>query len=205
MTQPAIEPLLLALPTALTGTQASLHAYTDADAAGIRDCVLASREHLAPWMPWVKDWDDPLQGERYVRKMQAQWIKREDFVFIIRDRATGAFAGACGLHEPDWSVPKFMIGYWISPAFQGKGLVTEATRLLVRFGFEHLQAQRLSITCDAANVRSANVPQRAGFTQEAYICNERRNAAGVLSDTLLFGLTREDWLALRAAGSPEVL
>ncbi len=191
-----MEPLLLNLPIRLDGTLIELRAYTDADGAAIWQAVNSSREHLAPWMPWVHSWAEPAEGERYVRRMQAQWIKREDFVFGIWEKSTSALVGACGLHEPDWITPKLMIGYWIAPACQGKGYVTEAARLLTRFGFEHLQANRLWISCDADNVRSAAVPPRAGYTQEAYLRNDRINARGNMSDTLIFGMTRGDYLEM---------
>jgi RimJ/RimL family protein N-acetyltransferase len=188
------EPLLLELPTVLTGEKVELRAYTNAHAEAIWQVVDASRAHLTPWMPWVSTWTDAVEGERYVRRAQASWLKREDFVFGIWDRASNTLAGACGLHDPDWATPKFMIGYWISPAFEGKGLVTETVKLLTHFGFDHLQANRLYITCDADNVRSAAVPPRAGYTQEAYLRNERLNMRGVLCDSLMFGITRNDYV-----------
>jgi ribosomal-protein-serine acetyltransferase len=189
-----MEPLLLNLPTSLAGPLVELRAYTNADGAAIWNAIHGSREHLAPWMPWVHDWKEPAEGERYVRHMQAQWIKREDFVFGIWEKSTGALVGACGLHAPDWTTPKLMVGYWIAPACQGKGYVTEAVRLITRFGFEHLKANRLWLSCDVLNVRSASVAPRAGYTQEAYLRNDRVNARNALSDTLIFGMTRGDYL-----------
>jgi RimJ/RimL family protein N-acetyltransferase len=187
------EALLLQLPTSLRGAQVELRAYADQDASALTACVNASREHLLPWMPWPALFDDPAHAQRYVRGMQAQWIKREDFAFGIWESASSQLVGGCGLHGPEWKTPKLMIGYWAHPAGQGKGYVTEAVKLLTKFGFEHLHAQRLYISCDAANTRSAAVPPRAGYTQEAYLRNERRNAQGALSDTLMFGMTRADY------------
>jgi RimJ/RimL family protein N-acetyltransferase len=197
------DPLLLELPRILTGENVELRAYEDSHAAAIWQAVDASRKHLAPWMPWVHDWLEPARGLHYVRQMQAHWITREDFTFGLWDRASADLVGACGLHDPDWTTPKFMIGYWIAPTFQGKGLVTEAVKLLTRFGFEHLHANRLYITCDADNVRSAAIPLRVGYTQEAYLRSERVNVRGSLSDTLMFGITRSDFLEIgRTFGPP---
>ncbi|MGL4574380.1 MAG: GNAT family N-acetyltransferase [Burkholderiaceae bacterium] len=193
------EALLLQLPTSLRGALVELRAYTDNDASAVTACVNASREHLLPWMTWPTLFDDPLHAQRYVRGMQAQWIKREDFVFGIWESVSGQLMGGCGLHDPDWKTPKLMIGYWVHPSAQGKGYVTEAVNLLTKFGFEHLHAQRLCISCDAANTRSAAVPPRAGYTQEAYLRNERRNMQGALSDTLMFGITRADYDEMIAA------
>ena len=188
------EPLLLELPTVLTGKKIELRAYSNGDAHAIWQAVDASRTHIAPWMHWVDSWTEPVEGERYVRRMQAAWLKREDFVFGIWEKASQTLAGACGVHEPDWIIPKFMIGYWISPAFEGKGFITEAVELLTAFAFEHLHANRLYISCDADNTRSAAVPPRVGYTQEAYLRHERKNVRGLLSDTLIFGITRGDYL-----------
>jgi RimJ/RimL family protein N-acetyltransferase len=197
----AIDPLLLHLPTCLEGENIELRAYTDTDSRAVWEAVDANREHLAQWMPWVNTWKERAESKRYVRRMQAAWIMRQDLVFGIFDKA-GDLIGACGLHDPDWITPKFSIGYWIGAASQGKGHVTEALRLMTKFGFEHLHANRLWISCDADNARSAAVPPRAGYTQEAYLRNERINVRGALSDTLIFGMTRSDYMENAPAGPP---
>lgn len=188
------EPLLLELPTLLRGEKVELRAYSNTHAHAIWQAVKTSRAHLAPWMPWVNTWTEAVEGERYVRRMQAAWLKREDFVFGMWEKLSQTLVGACGLHDPDWTTPKFMIGYWISPSFEGKGFITEAVKLLTAFGFEHLKANRLYISCDADNIRSAAVAARVGYTQEAYLRHERKNVRGQLSDTLIFGITRGDYV-----------
>ena len=102
------------------------------------------------------------------------------------------------MHRIVWSVPSFEIGYWIRTRSEGAGSITEATALLAAFAFDSLHAQRVRIRCDAANKRSAAVPQRLGFTHEATLRNEARRGDGSLRDTFEFGLTPDDFQALRA-------
>ena len=102
------------------------------------------------------------------------------------------------MHRIVWSVPSFEVGYWIRTRFEGMGLITEAAAIIGKFAFDALHAQRVRIRCDAANLRSAAVPRRLGFTHEATLRNECRRGDGTLRDTFEFGLTPDDFHALRA-------
>jgi RimJ/RimL family protein N-acetyltransferase len=96
------------------------------------------------------------------------------------------------LHRFDWTVPAMEIGYWLRPDAEGKGYVSEMVKLITAFAFTHLMAERVEIRCDAVNKRSAAVPRRLGFKQEALLRGSRRNIDGVLGDTLVFAMIRTD-------------
>ena len=89
---------------------------------------------------------------------------------------------------------KVELGYWIDASMQGKGIITEACRTMVRYAFEDQQVQKVEISCAAENLRSRAVPERLGFTQEGVL---RR--AGWLHDRYVdgvcYGLLREEWNA----------
>lgn len=84
------------------------------------------------------------------------------------------------------------IGYWLRPDVEGRGFVSEMVKLMTGFAFAHLKAERIEIRCDAVNTRSAAVPRRLGFKEEALLRASRRNVDGTLSDTLVFAKTRAD-------------
>ncbi len=192
-------PLLLDLPDELLGPRVVARRYRDGDGAAVAEAVAESRDRLiAANMPWVKEWDEPDQGTIFVRRSQAKWAAREDLNLGLWERATGTFAGSSGLHRIDWSVPNVEIGYWIRTRFEGRGFVTEAVALIAAFAFEALQAQRVRIRCDAENARSAAVPRRLGFVHEATLRNECRRGDGMLRNTFEFGLTPDDFRAVRA-------
>jgi RimJ/RimL family protein N-acetyltransferase len=195
----AANPLLLDLPTELVGRRVLARAYRDGDGGVVAEAIAESRDRLlAAGMPWVGEWDAPDQDAIFVRRCLAKWVAREDLYFGLWDRATGAYLGSSGLHRIDWSVPNVEIGYWIRTRFEGRGFITEAAALVATFAFEAVQAQRVRIRCDAANVRSAAVPRRLGFVHEATLRNESRRSDGALRDTLEFGMTPADFRALRA-------
>ena len=196
---PIANPLLLELPQELLGPRVVVRAYRDGDGQAIASAIAESRERLvAADMPWVKEWDDPDHGAIFVRRCQAKWAAREDLTFGLWERATGTYFGSSGLHRILWNVPSVEIGYWVRSRFEGKGFVAEATALIAAFAFDALGAQRVRIRCDANNARSASVPQRLGFKHEATLRNECRRSDGTLRDTFEFGLTPDDFRALRA-------
>ena len=148
-------PILRELPTQLVGERVLLRPYQAGDGQALFEAVDKSREHLLPWMPWGGQHGSVADSETWVRKAQAKWILREDLGLGVWDRATGRYLGGSGLHQIDWDVPSFEIGYWLRRTAVGNGYMTEAAWMLCRFAFEEMSAQRVFIRCAAANHRSA--------------------------------------------------
>jgi ribosomal-protein-serine acetyltransferase len=196
---PAPQPItqaspLLPLPQQLEGERVVVRNYCDADAQPLFEAVEESRGPLKVWMPWVDEVKSVEDRLVYVRKMQARFLTQsEDFAYGIFDRGSGRYLGGTGLHRINWSAPSFEIGYWLRASAHGHGYCAEAVRLLTIAAFSTLGAARVDIHCDAANEKSANVPRRLGFVQEACLRAHRRDSAGALSDTLIFALTWQDW------------
>jgi len=191
-------PLLLELPHELAGRRLIARPYRDGDGSTIATAVAESRSRLiAAGMPWVKEWDDPDCGTLFVRRCQAKWAARDELIFGLWDLTTSTYIGGSGLHRIVWAVPSFEVGYWVRDAFEGKGLISEATALIATFAFDELGAQRVRIRCDARNARSAAIPRRLGFVHEATLRNECRSLNGELRDTFEFGMTPDDFHTLR--------
>jgi len=124
----------------------------------------ADREHLRAWL----DWPDKVQSIEDERRVLAgHWSKLAagelPGVAIVD---AGRPAGAAGLHP----LPRFKgtaeIGYWLTQAGQGKGLMTRAVAALLDHAFGPAGFHRVEIRCEPANTRSCGVPERLGFTLE---------------------------------------
>lgn len=187
------DPLLIDIPSEIVSKRIIVRPYRAGDGAALHEAITASREHLKPTMPWAHREDTPEQTEALVRRFDANWRLREDMTCGIWRREDGRYLGGSGLHRIDWHVRRFEIGYWIRADEEGKGYVTEAASLLCDLCFGLLEAARVFIRCDAKNHRSAAVPRRLGFEQEALLRNEGRNTDGELYDMLIFGMTPERW------------
>jgi len=105
------------------------------------------------------------------------------------------YLGGAGFHAPDWTTPKAEIGYFLLPPARGAGVASDAVRLQIHYAFEQMQVNRVWGSCDAGNDASAGVMRRAGMREEGLLRAETRDHHGEVRDTLVFGLTLDDFPA----------
>lgn len=60
------------------------------------------------------------------------------------------------------------IGYVLHPAYQGRGLMHEAMRAVLDYGFRHMKLHSIEANINPGNMSSQRVLERAGFVREAY-------------------------------------
>ena len=201
--RPAItHPELLDVADSLASESILLRCYRPGDGEALFAGIDAHRDELKQRLPWPDAHRSAADSEAYVRRMQADFVARRQFVFGIWDRASGDYLGSTGLHAPDWRTPKVEVGYFLLPTARGRGHASSAVRLLVRMGFDQLLLNRVHATCDADNAASAAVLRRAGLQLEGRSHLDQRDHNGRLRDTLHFALTIDDysrWSAAQAA------
>ena len=195
-------PILTDLPEELLGERLLLRPLRPGDGLVIWEAVEESRTQISPWLPWVEKTRSADDSEAAARRGAAQWQTREDLMVGLWDQATGRYLGGSGLHRIDWTVPAFEIGYWLRTSAWRQGYTSEAVRVLCRFAFETLGANRVEIRCDGANQRSLAVPRRLGFVQEATLRNETQEGSGNLRDTVIFALTPADYEQAKRTWQP---
>lgn len=90
------------------------------------------------------------------------------------------------------------LGYWVRTSAAGRGVATNAARLMARFGFEKIGLHRVEILAAVPNVASQRVAEKAGAIREA-ILRKRLLIGGESQDAVLFSLIPKD------VGLPESL
>lgn len=118
------------------------------------------------------------------------------FGMILKE--TGRLIGTAGFVGGDHgTLPETEdeIGYALSPAYWGRGLVPEAVRELLRYGFEELGLTAIWCGHYDFNAKSRRVVEKCGFiyrfTNETYV--ERM---GETRTELHYALTKKEWQAL---------
>jgi RimJ/RimL family protein N-acetyltransferase len=83
----------------------------------------------------------------------------------------------------------------------------EGVAVMTKLAFETLAANRVEIRCDSRNDRSRRVAEGSGFTFEGRYRRDSLTPDGLLRDTLVFSMLREEyeaqlpaWHALLAPG-----
>jgi RimJ/RimL family protein N-acetyltransferase len=84
------------------------------------------------------------------------------------------------------------IGYTFDPAFQGKGLATEALTALLDYGFTSKGLHRIFGVTDPRHLRSIALMQRLGMRQEAHF-KENLWFKGAWADDVVFAILEKEW------------
>lgn len=80
----------------------------------------------------------------------------------------GEYAGNIGLHpETDVYRKSAEIGYFLGEPYWGKGIMTEAVKQMVKYGFANLDIVRIHTGIFEYNVASQRVLEKCGFKKEA--------------------------------------
>jgi len=173
--------------TTIDGALCRLRSYalTDADAlAGLGNDFAVTR-----WM--TAGFPYP-----YTREDAAKWLAiataedpPNDFAIVVE----GALAGGAGIG------PLFgehggtaIFGYWVARRHWGRGIATEAARLLARHALNSRGFRRLEATVFAPNAASVRVLEKAGFTLEGKLRESYVERDGTVCDGLLYARLASD-------------
>lgn len=101
--------------------------------------------------------------------------------------------GNCGLHKIDHRNQVATFGIVIGDKdFWKHGCGTEAAKLMIEYGFDHLNLHRISSSVFAANEASIKMHEKVGFVREG-VLRQARFHRGKFMDEIIFGLLREEW------------
>jgi len=112
------------------------------------------------------------------------------YIFAIRDHETEALLGGIGL-TVNKHANRAELGYWIGEPFWGRGLPTEATGGILRFGFKELKLRKIIAHHMTINPGSGKVMRNNGMRQEGLLRREAQRD-GVEYDVALYGILPEE-------------
>jgi RimJ/RimL family protein N-acetyltransferase len=121
------------------------------------------------------------EEEKIVREWYATRNDTDDRLDLaVVDKASGACVGEAVLNQWDPGSQSCNFRILIGPSGQNRGLGSEATRLIVGYGFDQLGLHRISLEVYAFNPRARRAYEKAGFRAE-----------GVLRESLRYG---DQWI-----------
>ncbi|MEG1555689.1 MAG: GNAT family protein [Bacteroidales bacterium] len=134
-------------------------------------------------------WKPHESREETVELMKEIFLDKEDiFGIILKEK--NKLIGSIGL-TPD---PKRvydqvkMLGYAVAEPYWNNGYTTEAAREIIRYAFEHLHLQLISVYCYPFNERSKSVIRKCGFEYEGTLKSAEKLYNGEIYDHVCFAL-----------------
>ncbi|MGQ0576430.1 MAG: GNAT family N-acetyltransferase [Pseudonocardia sp.] len=173
-------------PETLHGPRVTLRRRLPAHTPAVHALVRDALAHLRPWMSWATEDYDLASAAANAAAGDEAWQRGTGFAYLVE--AAGVPVGTCELRRMPCGME---LGYWLHPAHTGRGLVTEAARLLVDEALAAPDVACVEIWHDAANLASAGVPRRLGFTEVARRTPPREPLTpGEIGIDVLWRLTR---------------
>jgi ribosomal-protein-alanine N-acetyltransferase len=116
---------------------------------------------------------------------------KERYVFAINFKESDELIGEIGLHL-DKTNNSAQFGYWIAEPFWGKGIATEATAGILKFGFEKLSLNKIYATHYPDNLASGKVMQNNKMIKEAEL-KEHYRINDTYKNVIQYRLTKKEY------------
>jgi RimJ/RimL family protein N-acetyltransferase len=120
---------------------------------------------------------------------QKQW-PRTSIPLGIEFRVENRLIGGIGFASITDGTGVF--GFVLHRQYWGAGIATEASRALIRFGFENLRLHRIVAECFVEQTASVHIFEKLGMRREAHFLKNAQKA-GVWRDTYLYALLDNEW------------
>lgn len=130
----------------------------------------------------------------FLQYTEEQYRKKEVSSWGMVLRESGRLIGTVGF--VNWLPPhaRAEIGFVLGRRWWGRGLMSEAVRAVLRFGFERMRLNRIQARCYLANTASARVMEKVGMTFEG-IVREQLYEKGAFRDLKLYSILRREFIS----------
>lgn len=116
-------------------------------------------------------------------QLLAAWAEKyaegDYFNWAIEFKETGTVIGNISVVKLDESVNAAEIGYCLSQAFWGLGIMPEALRAVLSYLFDEAEFDRVSACHDVNNPKSGRVMEKSGMQYEGTLRHAGRNNQGI--------------------------
>jgi RimJ/RimL family protein N-acetyltransferase len=164
------------------------------------------RSDLPALVAWINDaevthllfsGERPAVPERLTEQWEAELRSGNNIAFAACLRENDRFVGTTGLYSINWIMRSAEFRVFIGDkSVWNRGIGTELTRLMVIYGFEKLNLNRVWLGVNGDNVAGVRAYENAGFTREGVLRQEQyRNFR--YYDVIRMSILREEYAALR--------
>ncbi|HLI52277.1 MAG TPA: GNAT family protein [Thermomicrobiaceae bacterium] len=110
----------------------------------------------------------------------------------IEHRIDHRLIGNCGFKWWDSNAASAEINAYLSRFYWNQGLVTEAVREVLNYGFHEMGLHRIQACCEPPNVGSARVLEKVGMTYEGTL-RQADYDKGEYHDLRIYSVIRGEW------------
>ena len=139
--------------------------------------------------PLVTNTDEALA---HIKMINDKIDANEGINWAITIKGNPKLIGVIGHYRIQPENHRCEIGYMILPQYNGQGIVTEAVKAVLEYGFDDLQMHSIEGVIDPDNIASEKVLLKNGFVKEAHIL-ENELWDGKFWDTVIYSLLKRNF------------
>lgn len=134
--------------------------------------------------PLVKTDEDALE---HIAMIDSKIDSNEGINWAITLKDNPKLIGVIGHYRIKPENYRAEIGYMLLPEYNGKGIVSEAVKEAVNYGFQVMKLHSIEAIIDPDNYASAKVLEKNGFVKEAHL-KENEFFEGRFLDTVIYSI-----------------
>ena len=148
----------------------------------------ASDPEILKYIPWEiytpKDAQNSVKQKISAQKQDPRYVY--ELAIIYDDKLIGeCYLSMTNYREAD-------LGFCIHRDYWGKGIATETSQILLKFGFQDLNLHRIIATCDPKNKASTRVLEKSGLRKEGHF-KEHKHMRGNWRDSYFYAILENEY------------
>lgn len=149
------------------------------------------------------DYFYPLKSDseviKFIKRYKKELEENEEITWGIILKTTNKLIGTCCLGDFDEGAKRAEIGYSIAKLEWGKGYATEAVKVVIDFGLNVMELNRIEANITPGNDASVRVLKKVNFVHEG-IVRERDLIKGKLEDGIIMAILKKDYEKINKIG-----
>jgi len=162
-------------------------------------------EHLWPvamhkelWLYTGAKVNSEADFRRYFDTALSERKNKKSYPFAYFNKHTQQYAGCTRYANIDFPNKRLEIGWtWLHPQFHGTGFNKHCKFLLISYGFDQLQLNRVELKTSHLNLKSQKAMRKIGAVEEGRLRRHSINEDGLVRDTIYFSFIAEEWNSIK--------
>jgi RimJ/RimL family protein N-acetyltransferase len=150
------------------------------------------------WRFTIQQINKPEDFKKYFDTALKEKKEKRSYPFAYFNKQTGQYAGSTRYGNIDFNNKRVEIGWtWVNQALHGTGFNKHCKLLLLSYGFEQLQLNRIELKTSHLNLRSQKAMLKIGAIPEGVFRNHAINEDGTVRHSHYFSFIKEEWPAIK--------
>ena len=138
--------------------------------------------------------DDPSGQKNYIEQVMKKYDKPDFYYWTFVEKMGNKAVGYICTVNDDEKTLSCEMAYETKAEYRNNGYASEALKRVLEFLLVEVEYNRISAGHLADNPASGRVMRKAGMKHEGTRRQDIRNSEGILTDSELYGILREDLL-----------